>query len=392
MAWPGGSSASACRTRRRSRAAGGRRTASDRAAIGRSASSRRPTSPGRRGRSSQARASTPQRLSSGPAVQASADVVGSHSGGIAIGLADQVRREQHLDQQRGGGLVGLRVARRPLQVAHAQATGAQHRGRVPAPGLEQQVGVAQQLQRRSGPGAVDRLSVPVPSRDLWPPDLHRAHRAVAAQRDPHLPGQLDGLDVDPRQQSLGDEPADRPVRVRRAPAATDRRARHERVQHPLLVGRDGLEQSGQIRGRGRSGRRAAEPARVRRSDLARGRDEGQRVLRAPGQRAVTQRRETRLQLVARDVRSEQPGDLVELGRLAVRPGDDQRLQHGERDRVQLFAGPLHRRPDAGPGRQDREVGRRGHGEVGAHPQQRGEGLVVLAAQPVDQGLLHRCPR
>jgi hypothetical protein len=63
--------------------------------------------------------------------------------------------------------------------------------------------------------------------------------------------------------------------------------------------------------------------------------------------------------------------------------DDGGLQHRQRDAVEVVAGAVHGGADACPGGQHDDVRRRRHAQVGAQPQQRGERLVVLGAQPVD---------
>jgi hypothetical protein len=121
-----------------------------------------------------------------------------------------------------------------------------------------------------------------------------------------------------------------------------------------------------------------------RDHLAGGRHERERVVGPPEQGTVLQRLERRVERGCGQIGAEQPGELGPGHRCGVGVGDDGGLQHGERDAVQVVAGAVHGRADPGAGGQHDEIGGRRHAEVGAQAQQRGERLVVLRAQRVDE--------
>jgi len=118
------------------------------------------------------------------------------------------------------------------------------------PELHQQLDPAQRLQRRAPRGPVDDVDTAVPSTDLRRGHVHPAHRSVPAQRQGNLPGQLDGVVVRPQQQPAGEQPAHRALRIGAGTAATDRRTRGQRVQHPPFLLVDLGQQLGQHRGTG----------------------------------------------------------------------------------------------------------------------------------------------
>src|SRR6185312_1349230 len=99
---------------------------------------------------------------------------------------------------------------------------------------DQRLDAPQEVEGGPACGAVDGVGVAVADVQRWWVEGEGAERPVAAEREPDLAGQLDGLLVDPQQQPLGEQSGDRPARVRRA-AASDGRARGEGVEHAALV-------------------------------------------------------------------------------------------------------------------------------------------------------------
>ena len=349
-------------------------------------------SPGTRGRSSQARASTAHFCSGPPAAQTSAPVVGTHSGATPSLSADQVGRHHDLDEKRGGGLVGVDLAGHAPQLPHAEAAGAQCRRRGGAPEGDELLDLAQRAQRGTRSRAVDGLDAAVDRREVRRVERQAAQRPVAPQREPDLAGQLDGVGVDAHEQAPGQQAGDGARRVRTAPAAPDRWSDRQRLEHPPLVGVDGGEQVRQVRRGGHSGRGPAEPAGEAGHDVADGRHERDAAAAVPDQRPGPQGRQRHVEGRAGQVRTEQPGDLRDRHRLGVRIRHDEGLDDVQGDGVEVVARPVHRGADAGPGGQHGQVGGRGHGEVRPEPEEVGQRVVVLGTQPVDQRGEHRPPR
>ena len=278
-------------TRRRSRGASGRRTPSESASIGLPASSLRPTSPGSRGRSSHVRARSDQRVS-GPPGEPDVGLRGGHPFGCdAVGGRDEVGAGGQLDEQRGGGLVGVDLAGHPAQVAHAEAARAEQRRRGGAPERDQGLDAAQEVERGAAGGAVDgrrrrgRGRPAAAGRAASAPSGRSPRRASPTWRG----SSTVSWSTRSRRPLASSRPTG-PLGSARA-AAPDRRACGERVEHAPLVRVDGGEQLRQ-RGRARDARgRAAQAAGEPRDDVARGRDqrpERARLLGLPDERAGAQ--------------------------------------------------------------------------------------------------------
>ena len=361
----------------------------------------------------------------------------------SAGQLQQPGSPGHLDEQRRGGLVDVQQPRGAAQVADAEAAGAQLGRRVQRVRLQQRLDQPQDGEHLSRAGRVRGLRADVLAGRLRRPKPQLAEHRVAADGQPDLARQLDGVRVDRHQQPVREQPADRGVRLRggdraggvphRAerwsggelvehlalplvgpgqeclqPAGLGERRRHRRAGPglPLL----GLAEGGEHRGELRSGRvgdqrrdRAAEPAGVRRDDVADGARHVQRGVLAPDQREPPEPVDRGPHGVRGRVGQQRPDRRVRPGgcartveqrrRVADRPAprrldpldrEDDRVQDLQGPGVQLLQRAQHGEPDPGPVGQRPDVAGRRHGEVGAGPQQGGERLVGSAAQPVGQ--------
>ena len=397
---PGGSSASPASTRRRSRGAVGRRGPSDSAAIGRPASSRVPTSPGTRGRSSQARASAAHFCSGPPAAQTSAVVVGTQSG--ATPSLSPTRSAATATSTSSAAVVS--------SASTSRAT--RRSSRTPRPPERSAGGgvVAQNATscstwrsvRSAAPAAVPS-TVPTPRSTVARSGGSRA--SAPSGRSPRSASPTwrgnSTVSGSTRTSSPRDSSRETGFAGPAPPAAPDRRPGRQRLEHPPLVRVDAGEQLRKGGRRGDPRRGSAEAAGEAGDDVADRRDERDPgplgagrvgVDRVPRQRARSQRGERSVEDGrGRSGPSSRRTSSRATGR-GVRVRDDERLDDVEGDRVEVVARPVHRGADAGPGGQHGQVGGRGHGEVRPQPEQVGQRVVVLGTQPVDQRGGHRPPR
>ena len=349
----------------------------------------------------------------------------------------------HLQQRGRGGLVRVDDLGRAAQLPHAEAAGAQLARRIQRVRLQQGLDQPQHGQHLAGPGVVRGAGADVPrvgDRRMQP---RRPERGLAADQQPDLAGQLDGVGVDRDQQAVRQQPAHRRLglvrrhRSGRVPDRAQRRAGRELRQHlalavagaadqgaqPDRVG-EGLAQQrprdrlagvgqaerGQHRGELGAGRdrqqrpvRPAEPAGVHADHLAHGAGHVQAVVVAPDQGQPAQpvdggpdrrRGHVREELPDRAVRpggagqqrGRVPDGAVARGRRLGR--QQHRVQHLQGPGVQVLQRPQHREPDAGPVGERAEVAGGRDREVGAGAEQVGEHPVRLPAQPVGEAA---CP-
>ena len=203
---------------------------------------------------------------------------------------------------------------------------------------------------------------------------HLAERRPGGQRVEHLPAAR----VDLRQQGgkpggVGEQLDDAVDPGARGQAERLARGGDLPVRSPRQARRD----------------RAAQPGRRRPRDLADRGQQVQRVVRAPYQRQVAQPVDRAGQRGRREGRAGQRLHRARAGRVVE---EHQRVDHGERRRVQLLERPQHGQAYAGPRRQHAEVGRHRYGQVGTASQQRGEPVVGPRPEPVGQaprGGVHR---
>jgi len=215
-------------------------------------------------------------------------------------------------------------------------------------------------------------------------ERHPAHRVRPAQREGHLPRQLDGLAVAPQQQPGVEQPVDGrggvgragagsagradPLgrghrrRLRGRPGSADRRAGGQRLQHAPRLGVDRVDQLGHV-DPVQHGGVPAQAAGEARHRLPRGRRHRDGTVVAPHHAAGAQDVDGRLGPSHRHAVAQQPGHPFDGHGRAVGVRDHQCFQHDQGERVQVLAGPHDRRPDAGPGGQHRAVGRRRDGQI-----------------------------
>ncbi|SLC88737.1 Uncharacterised protein [Mycobacteroides abscessus subsp. massiliense] len=131
--------------------------------------------------------------------------------GLDIGVADgdQLRRGQYLQQQTHAVVLEAGSLCQPLDLAHAQPTAAQLGRGVDPEFVEQQAHLAQQVKGRSGGG---RVGLGLGSRCRLDGRWLQAVGLLAAKQLRHEPGQQHGLVVDALQQAGCQQSLHRTVR------------------------------------------------------------------------------------------------------------------------------------------------------------------------------------
>ncbi len=361
---------------------------------------------------------------------------------LAVG-GDQPRGVREFEPERGVGLGALQQRGGALEVADAEAAGPQGGRRGDAPGLQQLFEDADGGGGLPGGGAVDHGRVA--SDDGFHGGrggLDGAVGAAAAQVQGEFAGQHHRGRAGRQQQAAGQQPLDGAVRVRgghlpggvrdgagrRPPdqalqqAGGGGRCLVEQRGQPLAVaeqrgergdggdrvgggrqpgaGQQLLEAGGRHAdgglGQGRAEAGAAGVERAGGERLADGEDQAQRRVRPPDQGLFAQPGERGresggdggpVDRVGAGVRLDPggPGQQVAdhgVGRALGRGG--QRLGGLQREAVQPFQGTQHGRPTGEPGGQLGEVGGHRVQQVGAGPEQRGDSLVLPAAEFLGQ--------
>ena len=111
----------------------------------------------------------------------------------------------HLDEEGGGRLVHVQLGRGRLEVAHAEPAAAQRARRRRTPVVEEQLDPPHRLEGRGRRGAVDQRRAPVRGGERGELAHGLAGRVAAAQRQPHLSGQLDHAAAAGDQQLAGEQ-------------------------------------------------------------------------------------------------------------------------------------------------------------------------------------------
>ncbi len=344
--------------------------------------------------------------------------------GLTVG-GDQPGRVGQLDPERGHRLGHVQRDGRPLQVAHAQPAGPQHRRAALVPLLQQLLDGRQRRQGLPGRGGVHNLWTVRGGRlHLRRYRLRRAVRPARAQVQGDLAGQDDRARRGRQQQAAVQQMAQ--VRRRIVGDLAVRRSPHQPVQHlagllgqageeprhPLPVGEQLTERrhgGDRVvrRGQPDDGQDLLDPARRHprrrlphtgseprrrgvlrggREQLTGGAHQPQPVVGPPYQGLFAQEGDGPGQGRRDDgvppVTGHEPEQLV-VRRRVRRHG--QRLRRLQREPVQPLQCPYDRGPGARPGGELREV--RGHGgdEVGAAAQEGGQRDVVPDAERLREG-------
>ena len=254
-----------------------------------------------------------------------------------------------ISARRGGG----RARRRHRSAARAAGC---------APERDQHLDAPQEVEGGPACGAVDGVGVTVADvpmrvegRRARPAAGRRAARARpggAARRSPGRPAAAAPWRAAGRPGLPG----------RRRAAAADRRAGGEGVEHAALVGVTSASTWGSAedapapRTRPRPpGKRGTTSRAAGTSDIASSAPRPARGRAAPSSAAADS---------GVDTPGRAAGPPRRAGRALVGVGDDERLHHGEGERVEVVAGPVHRRPDARAGGEHGQVRGRRHGQVG----------------------------
>ena len=337
----------------------------------------------------------------------------------AGGLVDQPGGPGQLDEQRGDRLGHVEVLGDPAQLAHAEAAGAQHRGRLGRPRLQQrldppdQVGGGQGARRgrprraparrargpavaaATGPSGASPRSTSATSRgsSTVPASTGTSRARASSQRTglsasaevagriasrtwprggpggervEHLAGPVVGLP---------DHRAE-PVAVAEQLHDPGEAGPHRQVERGSQRRQLAVGVPGEARGD-----RPAEPGRGAAGDLADRAGQPQRVVLAPGQGEGAQPVDAGAHRAAGKA---VPASACASASVVGSSDRTRRVDEREHARVELLQRPQDRQPDARAGGQDAEVRRHRDGEVGAGAQQGGERLVGPGPQPVGQ--------